>query len=429
MAGLRCTSLTFLLTGFAWLLLSSLLGMATLIGLVNGTPLPHWLRAIHVHGALVGGLLQLLIGGLLVSLDRASERKQASSPSRPALFVAFNSATVALLTSLWLGQLPLAGVAGVVLLGAVLSLAHQAWNHVQEELNHPAGAGWVYRAALAALLLGLGIGIAMAFRLLPEYYAHARLLHLHLIVLGCFTVALLVAAHQILPALLHSRPMNADPVRFALGFIPVGFAGLLGGFVTSSLWFELAVGALLAIAIGMCTVHLIGSWVRSGSSGNAASDHLLIGIFFLLLATITGIAMGANYLPAQPLLPIGSLHLAAYTHLAFIGFMVQSMCGALSYAVPVILAGNRVPNQKKRELYRGQLDAIMNRWRTVQLGALSLGTMGLAVVAALIWSVPLSSPYVHGAVWLTAGLLLGSLTLFAAKLAWAVGLQPAPHHP
>jgi len=51
--------------------------------------------------------------------------------------------------------------------------------------------------------------------------------------------------------------------------------------------------------------------------------------------------------------------------------------------------------------------------------------MGLVALAALTWNLPLSSPYVHSAVWIAAGLLVGSLALFTAKLAWAVGLQPA----
>jgi len=425
MVSLHCIPLTFLLTGFAWLLLSSLLGVATLIGLVNGTPLPNWLRAIHVHGTLVGGLLQMVIGGFLVSFDPASEHKKSHSPSRVPLFLILNTATIALLAGFWLGRWTLVGLAGLVLAGIVASLAKTAWRHVQEELNVPVGAGWLYRTALAALLVGLGIGVAMAFRLVPEYYAHARLLHLHLIVMGFFTVTLLVATHQLLPALLRRELARPSLARFALGFVALGLAALIAGFVTSSLRMELAVGFFLVIAIGMCAFNLLNTWIKSGSSGNAASDHLLIGVFFLLLATITGLAMGANYLPSPPLLPIGSLHLVAYTHLAFIGFMVQIICGGLSYAIPVLLASSRVPNPKRRELYREQLETIMNSWRAVQLGTMSFGTMGLVALAALTWNLPLSSPYVHSAVWIATGLLVGSLALFTAKLAWALWLQPA----
>lgn len=265
----------------------------------------------------------------------------------------------------------------------------------------------------------------MAFRLI-ETYAHARLLHIHLIVLG-LTVVLVVALHQVVPALLQRNLANVQLARLALWSLPLGFAILLAGFLTSFLWLEILVGALIIITVGLCTYNLITTWARSGLPGNAASDHLLIGIFFLLLTTVTGVAMAANYLPDPPLLPMGSLHLVAYTHLAFIGFMVQSVCGALSYSVPLLLAITRVPNAKKRETYRAQLDAIMNRWRTVQLGSLSFGTMGLSVLATLTWSLSLGSLYVQAAVWTTASLLLLSLALFSAKLAWAIGLQPSEH--
>jgi len=47
------------------------------------------------------------------------------------------------------------------------------------------------------------------------------------------------------------------------------------------------------------------------------------------------------------------------------------------------------------------------------------------VLASLTWTVPLGSPYVQISLWIAAALLLASLALFAAKLAWAVGLRPA----
>lgn len=424
MIHLPCTPLTFLLTGFAWLLLSALLAIATLIGMVKGTPLPSWWKTIHVHSALVGGLLQLVIGGFFLSLARSSELKDAYSESRPGLYFTFNGAVIALLIGFWSGQMMVAGFAGLILIGVVLSLWQTAWPHVQEEINQPDGAGWVYRAALIALFIGLAIGVAMAFRLVQTYYAHARLLHIHLIVLGFLTVTFVVALHQLVPAVLQKGLANLQIARLAIWSLPVGFAVLLTGFVTSSLSFEIAVGSLLVVGVSLCTYNLIITWVRSGLPGNAASDHLLIGIFFLLLATLTGLAMGANYLQTPPFLPTGSLHLVAYTHLAFIGFMVQSIFGGLSYSLPIVLAMSRVPNSKKREPYRAQLEEIMNRWRTVQLGAMSFGTMGLSVLATLTWSVSLGSLYVQSAVWITAGLLLLSLALFTAKLAWAVGLQP-----
>ena len=419
---LRVRPLGFLLTGFTWLGVSFLLGIALIIGLIHGTPLPVWLKPMHVHGALVGGILQLAIGGLLLSLDRSSG---ASVQSRSFLFFALNGATAGLLFSFWLKNTTVAGLAGLVLVGAVLSLTKPAWIHFGKAFPHTAGAGWMYRFAWAALLAGLAAGAAMAFRLTDGYYAHTRLVHIHLIVLGCFTTASMVTVYLLVPALLRKPSREGRTVRYALWSLPVGFAVLLGAFLMSALWVEIAVGCLLVAGIALCTVHLIRTWLGAGSPGTAATDHLLIGAFFLVLASAAGLAMGANYLTTPPLLPIGSLHLVAYTHLAFIGFVTQVIFGCLSYVVPDLLAVARIQNHAKQEVYRGQLEAIMNRWRTVQLAGTSLGTMALSVLASLTWSQPLGSLGVQSTVWIAAGLLLASLTLFAAKLAWAVGLRPS----
>jgi hypothetical protein len=420
------TPLTFLLTGFTWLAGSFLLGIALIIGLLHGTPLPQWLKPMHVHGALVGGILQLAIGSLLLSLARFSDRKEAPVQSRWALFLMLNMATATLLLSFWLGNMTAAGLVGLLLAGIVLSLAKPAWVHVGTAFDQPAGAGWMYRIALAALVIGVAAAIAMAFRLTDGYYAHVRLAHIHLLVLGFMTVGFLVALHQLLPVLLKQPPALGRMTLIALWSVPAGFAVLLGAFLMSAVWLEVAAGCLLVVSIALCTFHLIGMWMKADSSGTAATDHLLVAAFFLLLGTGTGLAMGANYLRNPPLLPIGSLHLVAYTHLAFIGFVTQGVFGGLSYYVPELLAMTRVQNHAKRQAYRAQLDAIMNRWRTVQLAGLSLGTMALSVLASLIWSLPLGSPFVQSTVWVAAGLLAVSLAVFTAKLAWAVGLRPSP---
>src|SRR5262249_23517107 len=136
MIHLPCTPLTFLLTGFAWLLLSALLAIATLIGMVKGTPLPSWWKTIHVHSALVGALLQLVIGGFFLSRARSSELKDAYSESRPGLYFTFNGAVIALLLGFWSGQMMVAGLAGVILIWAGLSLWETTWPHRQEENQH-----------------------------------------------------------------------------------------------------------------------------------------------------------------------------------------------------------------------------------------------------------------------------------------------------
>ena len=425
MGRVTCRPLTFLITGFSWLLLSTLVGLAILIGLVHGTPLPSWLRLVHVHATLIGGILQLMIGGLLASVPHTSQSDRTHSASHLGLFVALNVATFGLLVGFGLGNMMIVGVAGIVVIGAVASISTVAWQYARQSLTQPASSSWLYRFSLIALLGGLAIGIAMACRLMPEYYAHARLLHLHLILLGFVTLAMIGATHRLLPMILNAEIYSPRLARLVMVLLPTGFAILIGGFITSSLYLELVIGGLLVLSIGLYAYNLLRTWIGSGQAGTAASDHLLIATFFLVLMMIMGVLVGANFLPQLPVLPFGSLHLAAYTHMALIGFILQTVFGALSYGIPEILATSRIASRKKQGPYRDRLAAIMNRGRAVQLTGLSLGTMGFSALAAMTWNFPLSSLSIQIATWLTVGLLLGSLTLFTAKLAWALGVRPS----
>ena len=110
--------------------------------------------------------------------------------------------------------------------------------------------------------------------------------------------------------------------------------------------------------------------------------------------------------------------------MALIGFVLQTIMGALSHLLPITLAVRRVQSNKKRGAYLDRLTATINRWRTIQIMGLSLGTMGLALLASLTWNVPLSSPSIQIATWACVGLLLGSLTLFSVKLVALLTASP-----
>jgi len=424
-AGLRFTPLAFLLSGFGWLLLASLLGIATLLGLVYGTPLPKWLRTAHVHGTLVGGLLQLLIGGLLAAMAQLSSDKQAYHRSHGALYFLFNVGTLTLLAGLGYGWLPLAGAAGLLLAGTLLSVARRAGTKDWAGLIGAPQPAWLYKLSLATLFAGLFIGIGLAFQWVTEYAAHARLLHLHLILLGGVSVLFVVLTHRLFPSVVRKELAIPLVTRHTALLLLLGFVALLAGFVTSSLRLELAAGGLLVLVVVAYTVNLLRTWIAAGCPGSAASDHFLLAALFLALTTILGTLMGANYLSDPPAFPMGSLHVIGYTHVALIGFLVHSIFGALSYGLPAYLSSAQVPNPKKRVPYRERLESIMNRWRFVQLIGISFGTMGIGVLAAWTWSVPLGSPQVQITCWVSICLLVTGMGAVAAKLAWVTGLRPA----
>lgn len=232
-----------------------------------------------------------------------------------------------------------------------------------------------------------------------------------------------------IPSLIQRPLSSAGLAHTALLCIPACVAGLLTGFLLTSVPIQLAAGGGLLLFLGLYTFTLLRTW-SGGSAGSAATDHLLIAVFFLVVTTVVGLGIGYNVLSTPPIMPYGTLHLIAYTHLTFIGFLLHATIGGLAFCLPTLLSAHRVPSHKKRPAYQAELEQIMNRWRTLQIAALSFGTLGLGLVASLTWNLPLGSAAVQTASWISFGLLLTGMTLVTIKLAQVVGTAPSAdkHH-
>lgn len=419
----HCPPIVFLLTGFSWLLLASILGLAILIGLVHGTPLPPWVRQIHVHAALVGGMTQMILGGFLALMPPSHPPGSTRQGSQLPAFLALNTGTIAMLIGFWLHHYQVVGAAGVLVGVASVWMARVAWSRSRQDAPSSWNR-WYYAVAFLALFGGLAFGETLAFGLMPESYGHLRLAHIHLGLIGFAIVVILGAIVFLLPTVLQTSGSNPTLKQPALILMLLGIAALIGGFLNASVTIQLAAGGLLFAGGALYTMNLFQTWMGSPQNGNAASDHLLVGLFFLLFTIVLGMLVGVNSLSGQPVMPFGTLHLIAYTHMALLGFILQTSMGVLSHLVPVTLAASRVPNSKKRGPYLDWLTTIMDRWRTIQVGGLSLGTMGLGILASLTWNVPLGSMYIRAMTWACFGLLLSSLILFSVKLVLLLSLQP-----
>jgi len=421
----RYPPVAFLLTGFSWLILSSILGLAILVGLVRGTPLPSWIRLVHVHAALVGGVAQMILGGFLSFIPPLLMTGQKQQDSHPVLFLTINAGAAGMLVGFWLHQYIVVGAAGFLVIGAFLWITRDAWTRARQSLHVPPLDLWYYAVALLALLGGLACGETMAFGLAQQSYGYVRLSHIHLTLLGFVILVIIGVMHNLLPTVLNTPLASPRFARIVLILMPLGVAVLIGGFMNSSVPIEMAGGGVLFIGGILYAVNLFQTWMASAHHGSAASDHLLLGTFFLLFTIILGVLVGANNLSNPPLMPYGTLHLIAYTHMALVGFIVNTIMGALSHLIPITLAVSRVPSSKKRGPYLDRLTTIMDRWRAIQIGGLSLGTMGLAFLASLTWNVPLSSAYIQFTMWSCFALLLGSLVFFCSKLAYVLTTQPS----
>ena len=415
----RNLPIAFLVTGFGWLALSSILGLAILIGVILGTPLPSWVRLVHVHAALVGGVAQLMLGGFLAMIPPSSETAPALQQGHPLAFWGLNAGTVGILVGFWLQRLDTVNAAGLFVVVACAWVARVVWARATQG---PAATPnrWYYTAAFLALFAGIACGGTLAFPFTYESYGFIRLAHIHLALLGFIMLVIVWGMHSLVPAVVSAPLSSPKLARMVSLVIPLGTAVLIGGFLNSSVPLEIAGGGILFAGGLLYAANLVRTWMASPHNGNAASDHLLLGTVFLLFTIMIGMLVGANSLSTPTVMPFGTLHLVAYTHLTFLGFILHSAMGFLSHHIPLLLSTNRCPSHKKRLPYQERLTAIMDRWRAVQVGGLSLGTMGLGLVAALTWNVPLNSLPVRAATWICFGLLLSSLLLFSVKLATAL---------
>lgn len=420
--------LTFLVTGFGWLFLSSILGLASLIGVVLGTPLPPSVRLVHVHAALIGGIAQLILGGFLAMTPTPPTTSHGPQQAHPLTFWVFNTGTIGILIGFWLHHAEVVNAAGLLVAGACAWVARVAWARSQHSPPSTPNR-WYYAVAFLALFAGITCGGALAFAFAHESYGYVRLAHIHLGLLGFIILVTVGAMHSLIPTALSVPLSNPRLAQLVSIMMPLGTAALIGGFMNASVTIELAAGGILSVGGTLYAINLVRTWITSGQSSNAASDHLLIGIFFFLFTIVLGMLMGANSLSNPPIMPYGTLHIVAYTHMAFLGFLLNAAMGALSHLVPLLLSINRVSSNKKRVPYQERLTMIMDRWRAIQIGGLSLGTMGLGLLASLTWNVPLNSLPARTTTWICFGLLLGSLFLFSVKLATALTTRPEDHPP
>lgn len=394
---------TFIITGLIWLALSTAIGLALLIMDAHGMALSFDLRQVHAHAALVGGVIQTIIGLWLIPI--ASERPLANS--RPGIYFAINLGLLGMLLGFGIGQPVLVGTFSVLAIGAMLTLFKHIPSHAP--LNIPRGlTRWWYGMALLALGLGLVLGESMAWELVPhEHLGWVKVAHTHLTVVGFVLLALIGLGYWLLPAITESLQLHAVSTRIIWLVTPLGAIMLSCGLAASSFIGQISGGILLMLGVGLYGVDVARQRSRDfRSMPPKAMLTLRIAAGYLGLMALIGIPLAVNALWMPPPIRIGQLHLLAYAHLFYLGFAVQHLFGLLTGLLPLVLAKTRSRSHKKRRPIHAELLALMERGLPFQLGMWNLGIWGLVTMAALVWWVPLKSPLIPVAAWTSAVLLL-----------------------
>ena len=413
---------SFLLTGWSWLLLTSLLGLATFLGIVRGSPLPPGLRLLHVHGALIGGLLQIMTGLALTAVALAGH--DTKGQKHRLLFVSMNLSALGLAAGAWLRDSTLTIGAGLLLAALFVPMARHLMLGLRTSSGWTPLSTFYFGISLTGLFGTLALGEFLAGAWFPTWHGILRLGHLHAGLLLFLTLGVVGAMQLAMPGLMNRPLRSAVLGQIVLLLLPACAAGLITGFLLSSVHIQLVAGGGFLVTLALGSVNLLRTWNQAGQPGSAATDHLMIALCLLLIMTCIGMAVGINVLWTPPVMPYGTLHLVAYTHTAFLGFFLQATVAGLSYALPALLAAQRVTSHKKRAAYQDTLAQIMNQWRALQVSTLSFGTLGLVLVASLTWNLPLSSIWIQAGTWGSLGLLLVHLTMVTMKITQMVGTMP-----
>jgi hypothetical protein len=415
----------FLLTALLWLLLSILLGLFVWIAGAIGWAVPPQLRVMHVHMALVGGVAQMIFGAMLAFIPALLMVPFKETKGRAFQYILLNGGTLGMVAGFAIGDFPVVGFSGAAVGIVFLILLSDTLHLVRQSVQRTGLNLWFYGLAVLSLLGGIGLGEMVAFGgLSSETIGLARLAHLHLNLIGFIMLTIVGTMHNLFPTVANSR-LYSDRLAMATFFtLPLGVVGLVSGFIVAEPLFQVAAGFVLLLGVCCYGWNIYRTWLGAGTRYSLPVLHLLCTTAWLVPTVAAGILIAWNSRTDPPAFPIGTAHLMGYSHMALVGFILQTIMGALCHLLPVILALNRAKSQKKRRPYLETLTGLIEQGKWPQLFLLNLGTAvmmwwGLSSGIFGLRAIPTLS-----ALWAAAGLLVLGIGLFVVKLGRLFALQP-----
>jgi len=289
-------------------------------------------------------------------------------------------------------------LAGVVVLAHALGLATRIGRALPGRL---AGTVWFYVAAAAALLAGMGLGLWLAGGVAgtADAYLALRLAHVHLNVLGWVGLAVVGTEFTLWPTVLRTRmvPGLERAVRWSLPALGGGLAVAAAGLAGQRRVVALVGLAGYAAGLGVALVPFVRT-ARRRPPHTAASWMLGAGMAWLVVAVVGD--LGA--LAASPRVVDLDGRVARLVPVVVAGFALQTLTGALTYLLPVVLGRGAWGNRR--------LTGILELGWPLRVAAVNLGV--LVLVAGVL---PVAG-------WWLAGLGLGSFVPLAV-VALAVGAR------
>ncbi|MDO8546820.1 MAG: cbb3-type cytochrome c oxidase subunit I [Nitrospirales bacterium] len=415
----------FLVTALGWLSASVLLGLYVWIAREAGLPTLPQLRVIHVHMALVGGVAQMIFGAMLTFIPPLLMVPFEEKKSRAFQYALLNGGTLGILIGFGISNFPLIGMSGAAVGLVFLILFSDVIGMVKKSVQRTGLNLWFYGLAVLALFAGIGLAELIAFGAFqPDATNLARLAHLHLNLMGFVTLTIVGTMHNLFPTVAGSRLYSDRLAVVAFVTLPLGIAALVGGFIFAEPLFQMIAGFVLLTGAVCYGWNIFRTWLSAETKFTLPVLHLLCATGWLALTMAAGIFLAWNSRTDPPEFPTGTAHMMGYSHMALVGFILQTIMGALSHLLPVILTLNRVKSQKKRRPYLDELIRLIERGKWIQLAALNLGVAGMMGWGLSAGFFGLQAGPTVAAVWISAALLLIGLGLFAGKIVRLLASHP-----
>jgi hypothetical protein len=383
------------------------------------------LRVMHVHMALVGGVAQMIFGALLTFIPPLLMVPFEEKKSRGVQYFLLNGGTFGMLVGFGVSDLTIVGFSGAAVGLAFLMLFSETLMMVRKSVQRTGLNLWFYGLAVLALFAGIGLGELIAFGVFtPDRINLTRLAHLHLNLMGFVTLTIVGTTHNLFPTVAGTRLYSSRLAIVAFVALPLGVFALVSGFVIAEPLFQVVAGVVLFIGVVCYGWNILRTWLAAETWLSLPVLHLLCATGWLILTVAGGILLSWNSRTDPPEYPTGTAHLLGYSHMALVGFILQTIMGALSHLLPVILMLNRVKSQKKRRPYLDTLTGLIEQGKWIQLLALNLGTAGMMWWGLSAGLFGLQAGRTVAVLWTAAALLLVGLGLFVGKVIRLLASRP-----
>lgn len=371
-------------------------------------------RWVPVHLVMLGSVSNVVLVWSAHFTNAVLRTSDDGRPGQVRRLVAFNAGAVLVVGGVVVDSLPALTVGAVVVGLAVL--AHARWLLAGLRVSLPARfARTVHYYLAAAVMLVLGITAGVVLEHQPEGAALApRLLvaHLTLNLVGWVSLTVVGTLVTLWPTMLRT-PMRAGAERMTFSALPWLAAAVLCSAAGALLGVPVvAAGSLVVflVVVGVTSRPLAQEARRKPPRDLATRSVLAGGAWFVVGLLVLA---GVEVLAADWDVAVTTVERVALPALV-LGFAVQTVVGALTYLVPVMLGGG--PGVVRGSIRRVErLGTVRLAVLNAALVAIVLGDGAVRVVGAVVCVV---------AVLATVAVLVGAV--LAARPAASARTAPGP---